>query len=398
MSRQTIVHLLFLAALASGIHPHAGATAQETAGPGEEGRDAAVHGDGAPESTVSGDGNRDFLPGFPAGPRYATMLSARYLRGEVLLGFRPSGDAVHLVYRSGRPILEEDDLEEASAVAAADPGTGTVTDIPEQDGSYFYAVITEIPPGQRVVLVPYHNTLVHPVDFAPFPPGIERFQVSTEEGRVVVRFSPSRPGSSYRLYVSSRPFREIGSMQPARTVQDGGDRFTLELEPGEPAYFAITEVNRLGVENRDLVPGVSLSEEPFVPEKPRPPAPGKPEEPPARDAAAPPEPPEKPLPAEAPPRPRNYDRELDRNIRTNFITGRHELALAGFKRLLGEDLNERQRGRASFYAGQSAFYLGRYREALRLFIISKESSGYRDMAELWLQRCLERLETGEAVR
>ncbi len=363
MRRRTIRYVFFLAAFLPAWFPGAGVRAQE-------GRSS-----GNPSGTTAA--------GSPGEPGYATLLSARCRRGEVVVTFQPSGDRPHALYRSTRPLLNETDLEQALVVARVGPGQVPVADIPDQDGRYFYAVIPLPPREDRVVLVPFHNTMVYPVDFAPFPRGVEEFQVSQQGAAVAVRFTPSRPGSAYRLYLSEEPFQEPGSMQPARSVQGGEDGFVLVLEPGKPCYFGITEVNRLGVENRDLVPGKNLSREPFVPEDAEPPAPKEPKTPGPEPEAAP---------------RRNYDREMDHTIRQSFLTGRYERALSAFLRLLTEELTARQRGRASFYAGQSAYYLGRYREALRFFIVSKENDGYRDMAELWIHRCLEMLERPDPVR
>ncbi|KKL19166.1 hypothetical protein LCGC14_2468230, partial [marine sediment metagenome] len=53
-----------------------------------------------------------------------------------------------------------------------------------------------------------------------------------------------------------------------------------------------------------------------------------------------------------------------------------------------ENLTAAEKAVIHFYMGQSHYYLGNYKEAIKYFILSKEATKYKNMSEIWIDRSL----------
>jgi hypothetical protein len=289
----------------------------------------------------------------------------------------PAGDETGASAPPGSAV----DLSAAELAAEVTAGELPYRDVPPESGGYRYAVTAVVGGEERRTLVPYQNATVSPIDFAPLPPPIERFEVRRGRGSgVSILFSPRTPQTGYRLYVSGSPVETLEGLEASQTVTGGGE-FQLVLRENVPYYFAITPVNRLGAENRNLTPGKSASAQPYRIEPPVVPAPPKPR---------PPSVPEKPPPRKEPP---SAKAATDRVLKTSFFEGRHAEALVELRSILARgNLNTRDASTLHFYIGQCEFYLGEYRSAIRSFVLSKEDSVREKPAEAWIERCLDRLD------
>jgi hypothetical protein len=298
-------------------------------------------------------------------------------------------NVVYRVYRASTPLTNSRSLASAELAAEVTIVQLPYRDVPRKDGMYYYAVTAVLGDEEKLILVPYQNTTVSAVDFAPLPPAVETFEIRRQKGTSVsIPFSPRTPENTYNLYVSDSPIESLAGLGPYEHLADR-DSFELILERNTPYYFAITAVNRLGAENRALTPGENASADPFEIKQASRPTDG-----PAATAAEKrpaPEPP-KPIKAKRPPETLSPAAKIDRVLRTRFYKGEYAEAREGFRSILArESLSTSEQSAVHFYMGQCEFYLGEYGTATRSFILSKEDPTRKGPADAWIQRCLERV-------
>ena len=83
---------------------------------------------------------------------------------------------------------------------------------------------------------------------------------------------------------------------------------------------------------------------------------------------------------------------IERTLRNHSYKGNYAEALEVFDSILAhEHLSPAEKSAVHFYMGQCEFYLGKYKKAIRSFILSKEDPRRRGQAESWIVRCLERV-------
>jgi hypothetical protein len=315
--------------------------------------------------------------------RFVTLIKPQYENGSIVVSFEPieGEDLRYRVYRAENPIISTSDIEKAEFVGEITADNIPFIDKPEVDGTYYYAVtVTEEFPE----LVPFVNTTTKAVDFAPMPEVIDRYETirldATEEGtqKLFIRFIPSTEGYAYNLYTSMLPFEKTTDASLAASVVAADEQFGYTLQRDSPLYFAITAINRLGVENTELISGRNLTPGPVVAEEKPVPVATVEEELPKEEAPVEP----------AGPTPRDM---IDRILRNSFYQGRYGSALQDLEALFArDDLTDEERGLVAFYMGQCHFYLGEYRRAVKYFVLSKDAHTYREAADAWIERSLSR--------
>jgi len=318
--------------------------------------------------------------------RFVTLISTRYDQGIISLNFEPiQGENLrYRVYRSTTPIISRADLEKAAFIIEITAEELPVRDEPESDGRYYYAVtVTEEFPN----LVPYLNTTTKPIDYAPIPEVIDTFEilridkVDDSNYRMAVRFIPAREELAYNLYRSKLPIDILESAELVASVTGADEQFVITVQENVPLYLAITAINRLGVENKTLIPGRNLTSAPFTLETRKPVITEKKKEEEKKE--------KRPTPKPSMPAAQTI---IDRTLRNSFYRGNYKETLRAFESLLQRnDLTRKERGQVAFYTGQSYYYLGEYKKSIRYFVLSKEIDEYREPADVWIERSLNRL-------
>lgn len=330
--------------------------------------------------------------------RFVTLISPKFEEGFVSLSFEPIEDPKlqYRVYRSDKPIISQADIERSTLIGEISAGEIPLKDSPRVDGRFYYAVtVTEEFPD----LIPYLNTTTSPIDFSPLPEVIDTFNITeldheNGEHRLSIQFIPATDEYTYNLYTGMIPITKVDDTEPYATVTGDDGRFELRVRENTPVFMAITALNRLGVENKTLIPGRNVISGPFLIEAEE----GetvvrKLEMEPVQETG--PEDREKPEVEE----PRKAAGTLspceliEQNLRSNFYTGNYGRALDNFRSILSRgDLTMEERGSAAFHAGQCSYYLRDYEEAVKYFVLSKEAEGYEGMADAWIERSLSRVQ------
>jgi len=324
--------------------------------------------------------------------RFVTLINPTYDEGYISLSFEPVGDPAlrYRVYRSEKAIISESDIEFATLIGEIDAGSIPIKDYPGVDGRYYYAVTVV---ENFADLIPYLNTTTNPIDFTPIPEVIDTFTITSfdmEDGTHLlnIQFIPASVDHTYNLYTNDNPIAEIGDTAPSTTAPGTSGFFELTVEENTPLFMAITVINRLGVENKTLIPGRNVTAGPFLIES-------KEGETVARKTEM--------VPAPQPTTVMDEEEEdeaepsvndlIHQNLQNHFYRGNYEKALSNFITILDrEDLTGEERSFASLYAGQCSFYLKDYEKAIKYFVLSKEIDNYRGMADAWIERSLDRVQ------
>jgi hypothetical protein len=303
---------------------------------------------------------------------YISLIVTKYSGGTITINFEPlvSENARYRIYRSKTPIIAETDLDRAKLIAEITAQALPLEDNPGADGKYYYAVTVM---EESIELIPYLNTMAKPVDFSPIPDPITQLDIKLVSQReeknpeIELLFQPVEADISYYLYQSNSKFEKIEGNLPIAKISGGKDRFRLAVERAAPYYFAVTTVNRLGVENKSLRYEENANSKPFIIRE---------EEKPEKVVFKPPS-----------------SRELiERNLRQNFYKGRYNKTLETFQSILKtQNLSSGEQGMVYFFMGQSYFYLKNYQKAVKYFVISKEEPAYRTMSQVWIDRSLQHI-------
>lgn len=319
---------------------------------------------------------------------YPTLITALNQNGVVKIvfdpidfdptGSQPGGptpSVSYRIYRSKQRMTEAKDLAQAAVVADFSSENIPFRDRPESDGKYYYAVTVLRDGSETIDLLPYQNTTMNPVDYAPPPGCVSDILISAvDRTSVEISFSPLGGGYTYSLFQSGVPFEDT-HVDTAHTVSNNEECcFQVKIVEGEPYYFLVTTTNRMGIENKTVTPGANTNIEPFLVQK-------KEEKKQVEVKAVP----VKPKP--------NASDLIERALRRHFYRGLYAAALKEFETILKRrDLSSAQRGRSYFYVGQCYYYSGNYEKAIRFFILCKSTGRHASESELWIERCLEKVE------
>jgi hypothetical protein len=314
---------------------------------------------------------------------YPTLISAVYDAGDIRITFEPLCDMRlrYRLYRTTAPLSDaalfasDAGLKNATLFADISKDEIPYTDTPKEDGRYYYAV-TVIENGiERTGLVPFQNFTPVPVDYSPKPVPVERISiVSTDDIHASVSFTPYIKGYRYSLFKRTRPIGDSPEGKPDFVLDEGQDRFRLKIDREVPCYFLVTVANRLGIENRSVVPGKNTNTEPFLLRLKAVKAAAKENAFPKKSAVS-------------------AEYLIERNLKRNFYRGRYSNALVEFETILRrKDLSAYERSTAYFYMGQCCYYKGTIKAAIRYFILCNQSGQYAAEAEIWIGRCLEMVE------
>ncbi|MBN2325490.1 MAG: hypothetical protein JXQ30_17330 [Spirochaetes bacterium] len=324
---------------------------------------------------------------------YPTLINASYVNGAVQIDFDPVGSETdcpgssvsYRIYRSNRRMTEKEDLHQAVVVleigAYIFEENVPYRDTPQADGAYYYAVTVLHDGGEKAALFPYQNTTMYPVEYAPLPGSVSGISISAiDRTTAVVSFSPLTGRFTYSLFQSDGPFRDT----PKEAVDTGSaftvskteeDRFKVPITEETPYYFLVTTANRMGIENDTVVPGENTNIEPFLLRKAE-------EKKQATVKTAP-----------VKPRPDTASALIERTLRRYFYRGLYTEAMKNFDTILKRrDLSPSQRGKSYFYMGQCCYYSRTYEKAIRYFILCKSTGKYAKESELWIERCLKKVE------
>jgi hypothetical protein len=303
---------------------------------------------------------------------YISLIITKYSGGTITINFEPleSEDVRYRIYRSKTPILAETDLDNAKLIAEINARALPIEDNPGSDGKYYYAVTVM---EEFIELIPYLNTMVKPIDFSPIPNSITTLDIKLvsqreeETPQIELMFHPVDENLSYYLYQSDSKFEKIEGNLPLAKISGGKDRFRLTVERSTPYYFAVTTVNRLGVENNSLRFEENTNSMPFIIGE---------EKKTEKVVFKPPS-----------------SRELiERNLKQNFYRGQYNKTLDTFQSILEKHkLSSVEQGMVYFYVGQSYFYLRNYQKAVKYFVMSKEEPAYKAMSQEWIERSLQHI-------
>ena len=304
---------------------------------------------------------------------YPTLISVRYEEGAMLVTFEPAENKSlrYRIYRATSQISSETDLIDADFVAEITAEEIPYTDYPAADGQYTYAVTIVTMGVEQLSFVPFQNFTLNLVDYSPYPSPVEKIEVrQTGSERVLVYFEPVNPEYSYNLYVTTESLTDISEKNPTATLK-GKDTFHVTVEAATSYRFVVTTINRLGVENRNIIKGKNTNAEPILVKR--------------RE--------------EKKTQPRRTVREktnkelIERNLRDNFLNGRYRKALGVFSSLLRDRvLTDSEKALTHLYIGQCYYYLEKKSTALKYFILAKDVEEYRPLSEAWIERCLSEME------
>lgn len=296
-----------------------------------------------------------------SGEPFVTLLAAEYVHGGIRINFEPVPDnSRYRIYRSESPITRKTDIASATLVAEIGPGELPFTDTPEE-GSYYYMVSVIQGETEYFLFIPYQNMTLSPIDFSPIPQPVEAVNVRNDGSTVVVQYTPVRADYAYRLYVRGQRVSDLSGISFRYEMSGDEKGFRVTLPKNQTSYIYVTTVNRLGVENKTVLPGIN--EAAWTP--------------PVKKASR------KPLAPSARP-------FIDRNLRNNFYRGKYRTALSVFRSIeKNRRPSTREIAEIHFYSAQCIFYLDDYHGALKLFIQSKEEGVDSDMCDAWIDRCLD---------
>jgi hypothetical protein len=292
---------------------------------------------------------------------FITLLTVKYEDGRIVINFETlQNDARYRIYRSESPITKESDLVTATRVAEIGDEL-PFTDTPEQDGAYYYSVSVILGHTEYFSFIPYQNILLTPIDFSPVPQPVQNVTLRNEGGSVIVRYNPVRADYTYRLYVLEQKTSDLSGMSPQDEIRGDEKGFRITRTEDHTSYLYITTVNRLGVENKTVLPGKNVAVW-------------------------------TPAVKKAPPRPSvpSVGAVIGHNLRNNFYRGKYRVALSEFRSIEKTRRPKRREiAEIHFYSAQCLFYLSDYLAALKLFIQSKEEGADSDMCDAWIDRCLD---------
>ena len=76
-------------------------------------------------------------------------------------------------------------------------------------------------------------------------------------------------------------------------------------------------------------------------------------------------------------------------LKTSFVTKKYKETIEKLNQLIGTNISEDTRNRASFYLGEAQYFNGEYEEAVRSFV--KTQQAFPNLAQKWLEASLDRI-------
>ncbi|MFW5694148.1 MAG: hypothetical protein ACOCYB_03195 [Alkalispirochaeta sp.] len=180
-------------------------------------------------------------------------------------------DGTYRVYRHSREITT-DTIDDAEMVAELDPGVETYLDTPEEEGTYYYAVLAAEPDGRTYpIFVPFRNKTLRPVEVTrlateeELSAEITGIRAQAQDASIVVVFDPSRNERTLSVYRSTEPFDALESVSDA-TLLDEIDstnrRFVDYPVPGVRYYYGVFDRALVERDSVEISTGENVLSEP----------------------------------------------------------------------------------------------------------------------------------------
>ncbi|MFW5827880.1 MAG: hypothetical protein ACOCU4_07300 [Alkalispirochaeta sp.] len=193
---------------------------------------------------------------------------------QIRLTWRDStdlSDGTYRVYRHSREITSET-IDDAELIAEIQPGVETYLDTPDQEGSYYYAVLAAEPDGRTYpILVPFRNKTLRPVEVTrmateeELAAEIAGIRAQAQDSSIVVVFDPSRNERTLAVYRSTEPFESLNSVSDA-TLLDEIDstnrRFIDYPVPGVDYYYGVFDRVLIERDSVEITTGGNVLAEP----------------------------------------------------------------------------------------------------------------------------------------
>jgi hypothetical protein len=145
---------------------------------------------------------------------------------RVRLTWREEHDnvALHRIYRAGEEI-REDNFDEAKLVGTVDADTETFVDVPSEEGSYYYAVLSETKDGElRTVFLPFRNKTTQAAEISAVAdraePPAEVISISAERrgDEILLRFQANRPNRNLAVFRSTKELASLDDLALATRI------------------------------------------------------------------------------------------------------------------------------------------------------------------------------------
>jgi hypothetical protein len=187
---------------------------------------------------------------------YVSQIKVGVRGSQIKITWKDSPDTpgTLLVYRSPLEITPET-LPQATLAGMVSYGTEYFIDIPDQVGSYYYAVLIKTDTGKIYKeLIPFRNKTVTPVrlesvaTIEDLAARITSITAQVVKDHIVVRFTPSRGDRELILYRSTLPILSVEQLSTATEVKRFPSRETEVTDypvPGVPYYYAVVDAGLL---------------------------------------------------------------------------------------------------------------------------------------------------------
>jgi uncharacterized protein YdbL (DUF1318 family) len=189
--------------------------------------------------------------------RYPTDLRVAVKNPQVRLTWNDAGgltDERYRIYRAEQEITEET-VSQATEIGTVTEGTETFLDVPQEDGSYYYAVLAVDSDGSEYRnFARLRNTTTEAVEItvaqqAETPPVEVRGIAAEVEGdTVALRFRTNRTGRDLAIYRSTEKLTDSAALSEATqiaTINSRESRFTDYPVPGVPYYYAVLDTQQV---------------------------------------------------------------------------------------------------------------------------------------------------------
>lgn len=170
---------------------------------------------------------------------------------QIRLTWRDStdlADGTYRVYRHTREITPES-IDDAELVAELEPGVETYLDTPNEEGSYYYAVLAAEPDGRTYpIFVPFRNKTLRPVEVTrlateeELAAEVTDIRAQAQESTIVLLFDPSRNERTLVVYRTTEPFDTLDSVSDATLLEEidsTNRRFVDYPVPGVDYYYGV---------------------------------------------------------------------------------------------------------------------------------------------------------------
>lgn len=201
---------------------------------------------------------------------YVSQIKVGVRGSQIKITWKDSPDTpgTLLVYRSPVEITPET-LPQATLAGIVPYGTEYFIDIPDQVGSYYYAVLIKANLEKTYKeLIPFRNKTVTPVRLESVATIEERtaritsITAEVEKDHIVVRFTPSRGDRDLILYRSTLPILSVEQLSVATVVKRFPSRETEVIDypvPGVPYYYAVVDAGLLEMKVPPLEKGNNVT-------------------------------------------------------------------------------------------------------------------------------------------